>query len=71
MKIEFNRINEKLIIVATSKADKANLESIIQDMGNSLMVFLVVREATSLTLRVPVTSGAFIGCLARFTATHS
>lgn len=71
MKIEFNRTNEKLVILATSKADRTKLEKIILDLGNALMVFQVARSGSGLTLKVPLTSGAFIGCLARFTATHS
>lgn len=71
MKIEFNRTNEKLIILAVSKADRTKLEKIILDLGNALMVFQVVRESSGLVLRIPITSGAFIGCLTRFAATHS
>lgn len=71
MKIEFNRTNEKLVILAVSKADRTKLEKIILDLGNALMVFKVVRDPSGLTLRIPITSGAFISDLARFTATHS
>jgi hypothetical protein len=71
MKIEFNRTNEKLIILATTKADRSKLEKIILDLGNQLMVFQVVRTDSGLTLKIPLTSGAFLNCLARFAATHS
>lgn len=71
MKIEFNRTNEKLIILATTKADRSKLEKIILDLGNQLMVFQVERSQSGLFLKIPVTSGAFLNCLARFAATHS
>lgn len=71
MKIEFNRTNEKLVIVATTKAERVKLEKLILDLGNQLMIFQVVRTDAGLTLKIPLTSGAFLNCLARFAATHS
>ncbi len=72
MKIEFNRTNEKLVILATSKADRSKLQAMAADMRNVGMVFTITdTQLTGVTVRIPMTSSSFMESIARFTATHS
>lgn len=71
MKIEFNRTNEKLVILATSKADRSKLHAMATDMHNVGVVFGRSSTPSGVTVQIPMTSRSFMSAIARFTATHS